>query len=148
MTLPFQAMQIPTAALLNRAIVDVDAMPITPITLSTTSGSNVDVTGFVFNFTKQQAATRLVVVPIWTNWSTAVSTGVTFAVRVDSNDFDAGYFFHNIASDHKALIGVTVINGLSAGAKTLQVRARRTSGAGTLQCDVNDRGYMLVFEVP
>lgn len=159
MATQFTAGQILTAAGLNAAVVDVGSVVNVTPTLSTTSSTYVSVTSALLNYTKNQASTRLLCVPIWTAWingSFAASPNnfaqVEFAVQIDGTDNVAGFFNFNNTGVHQQMVGAVVVSGLSAGSKTLQLRARRSAigsgSTGTVTCDTNDRASLLVFEIP
>lgn len=155
MTFPFAAMQTPTAALFNRAIVDVDAeVNLAPAALqSITSTSFTSVTGMSSSYTKKDAATRLLVLPIFTcyvTWSGATFAKTEFAIQVDGTDTVAGYYNFNAQNDHRQVVGGCLIPGLTAGAKTIQLRGRVTDAtlSRALVFDNNDRVTLLTFEIP
>lgn len=156
--MPFMAGDSPTAESLDESIVDVNAtVNVTPSISQYTGSTYTNLTNASMSYDKGSSNTRLVVLVMFTGWAQGtLGTGtfmqVEYAVQVDGNDYVAGYYNFNTASDHRQLAGGAVIPGIAAGTKTLQVRVRRVAvgsgGTAGLTCDSNDRATIVVFETP
>lgn len=147
----FAPLMIPRASALNLTIVDVEAeVNLTPsATFTTTSASHASIAGWQMHYFKRDAATRLLVLPIFTMFATGAACSTECAIQVNGagTDHVAGYFNFNLLSDHKQVVGAVIIPGLDGGAKTLQLRSRRFGGTGTVTADGNDRCSLYVFEI-
>lgn len=117
---------------------------------TTTSATYVDLPApSSLSFTKKyNASTKLIVTVCAGARSNAALTTVRFGVRINGVDTDVAHMEIPDANKHVALSGVTTVTGLLAGTYTVQVRYRRTAGAGTLQVDSNDWLSLAVEEVP
>jgi hypothetical protein len=117
--------------------------------LTLTSATYVNITNASKSFTKLGGATDsdLVVQASLSAWSSATATIIKIGVNVNSADTDAITFPFNTASVHTTSPdGIARITGLAAGAYTVQLRALRVSGAGTVTIDTQDTVSMTIRE--
>lgn len=134
------------AALSNiSAVVNV---PITspPYTNATTAYTSIN--GWTLGLTKQSNTSKLLVILFATGFITTNAQSAFWAVQVDGTDYTSMFYLFNTVSDHRQVAGGVVIPNLTAGPKTLQVRARLNATPGTLNGDLNDRMSMIVLEIP
>lgn len=96
------------------------------------------------SFTKLSAATSLILTLSISCFHSA-QAGSNFGVSINGVDYDMQIAFHNTASTHRGWTYTKEITGLSAGAKTLLVRWKTSSG--TLSMDTNDPVSLHVKEV-
>lgn len=103
-----------------------------------------------FSFTKQYSSsdTSLKVDLHVTSYATSVTSSVSFGVNINSTDTDVAQLTYNTANNHTQTSGTKVITGLAAGTYTVQIRWKRTGGAGTVTVDGADWVSMTVQEVP
>lgn len=143
----FSAGQRVSAAELNR-----DAQALSALTSAGTTTSatyaNMPATSSQA-VTKASAGTRLRIEFSCSSFATvAVNTITSFAVLVNSVDYDISRFYFNNTSEHHACpTGVVYVSGLAAGAWTVQARWKRTSATGTCGLDANDWITLDVMEV-
>lgn len=117
--------------------------------LSTTSGTYVDVTSASKSFAKIAAAadSDLIVQVSLACYATVAPTVVKIGVNVNGVDTDVSLMPINTANAHTALpTGAARITGLAAGTYTVKVRALRVSGTGTVTIDTNDTVTMVIQE--
>jgi len=117
--------------------------------LSTTSGTYVDITGASKSFTKLSASADfdLIVLVNLSCFATVAPTVVKIAVNVNGVDNDATLMPINSANVHTALpTGAVRITGLAANTYTVKARALRVSGTGTVTIDTNDTVTLVIQE--
>jgi len=110
-------------------------------TLSTTSGTYVDIVNATKSFTKAGAAadSDLIVWASVSGFSTVGTTEFAVGVNVNGVDRDLTKIIFNAANAHGTLpTGAVRITGLAAGTYTVKLRAKRNSGTGTLTIDAGD----------
>lgn len=118
-------------------------------TLSTTSATYVDVTNASKSFTKIGGATisDLIIQLNLSMFSTVNATVAKLGLRVNAADSDVSIMPINTANAHEVMpTGTVRIASLDAGVYTVQVRALRVSGTGTLTIDANDTVSMVLQE--
>ena len=118
-------------------------------TYASTGTSYANVGSWTLGLTKQSNTSKLVCVLFVSGFLTTASGQLAhWAINVDGSDYTAAEFYFNVLSDHRQVTGGVIIPNLTAGVKTLQVRARLTVNTSTLNHDVNDRMSMITFEIP
>jgi len=118
-------------------------------THSTTSGSYADLASpSSATIVKSLASTTLKVSLYVQFASSATDTGVEFAVRISGTDYLVAPYHQALPNDTARLTaaGTIFVTGISAGSHTVQVRWRRSSGAGTISRIINDDWISLVVE--
>jgi hypothetical protein len=111
--------------------------------------TNTSLTNWVMPYTKLLGTSRLQIQATFTCYaSTGTGFGTLFAALVDGVDYDIGFYYWNVLSDHRQVVCVGVVPGLSAGVKTIQLRARNDLAARAISTDLNDRCSIIVEEVP
>lgn len=90
-----------------------------------------------FSFTKASTLTRLRIDASFECFSTATNTNVVLGVLVNGVDHDIVRHTFSPANQVESFSGVLFIAaaGLAAGAYTIQMRWKRTGGAGTVSVD-------------
>jgi hypothetical protein len=98
----------------------------------TTSAAYVDVTGVTFNLTKEYASTRVCLSGAGAGLSNSANTVAQFGVNLGGVDYDLFNITWNPVNTHLPGAGTNyVAAGLAAGIYTVQLRWKRTAGAGT-----------------
>ncbi len=119
-------------------------------TLSTTSGTYVDITGGSKAFTKYGNATDsdLIVQVCVSGYVSVAATVVKIGLRVNGVDYDVSIMPINAANSHAPWpTGSVRITNLPNNVYTLQLRALKVSGTGTITIDNNDTVSMTIQEV-
>jgi hypothetical protein len=80
-------------------------------------------------------------------FSSAINTGVAFALLIDGNDRQIMSLLINVAAAHVYFGSTILLTGLAANTYSAVGRWRRVSGAGTLQSDGNDWTSITLDEV-
>ena len=114
--------------------------PASPNATNTTSSTYVDLglSPSSASFTKAANGTKIVIRGSIGAYSTATLTGIKVGVKVNGTDYDCGYYFFNVASQHMPVSCMVAVTGLNAGAYTAQLRWKVTTGSGTATSDYND----------
>ena len=112
---------------------------------STTSYTNV--VQWTMGLTKLSNTSKLVVIAFISAFTSTVASQPLWALQVDGTDYPVAGFFFNVINQHMQISGGVVIPNLTAGPKTLQVRAKMVAGAN-VQSDTNDRVSMISLEIP
>jgi hypothetical protein len=111
--------------------------------------TNTSFTNWVMPYTKLLDTSRLQIQATFTCYSSlGTGYGTLFAALIDGVDYDIGFYYWNVVNDHRQVVCVGVVPGLSAGVKTIQLRARNDLAARTISTDTNDRCSIIVEEVP
>lgn len=114
-----------------------------------TTTTPVSFTNWVMPYTKSSDTSRIQVQATFTLFSSiGTNYGSLFSILVDGVDYDIGFYYWNVATDHRQVVCVGVIPGLTAGAKTIQLRGRNDQAAKAITTDINDRCSIIVEEVP
>lgn len=116
-----------------------------------TSATYVDITSASKSFTKigGSAASDLIVRVNLSCYVSVAATVVKIGVRINGTDTDVMLMSINTASAHTTMPpGAVRITGLAAGAYTIQLRALRVSGTGTVSIDSSDTVAMDIRERP
>lgn len=114
-----------------------------------TSATYVDVTNASKSFTKIGSSTDsdLLVNVSVSCYVSVLGTNVKFGVRINGVDTDVTVMSINTATTHTTMpSGYVRITGLSAGTYTIQLRALRASGVGTVSIDASDTVSMNIKE--
>lgn len=120
-------------------------------TLSTTSATYVSITNGSKSFTKlgSAAETDLMIDVSLSAYATVAATTVKVGVLVNGTDNDATLMSINTANSHTTFpTGYVRLSGLAAGVYTVQLRALRVSGTGTVTMDASDTASMKFAEIP
>jgi hypothetical protein len=104
----------------------------------------------ISNYVKTSDTSRLLILLVFTCFSTgAAAFKSIFGVNIDSTDYDIGFYYWNTLSDHRQVVCVGSIPGLTAGSKTIQARVKNgTAGTPNTNTDLNDQFSIIVLEVP
>lgn len=79
--------------------------------------------------------------------STLATTELELAIQIDSgSDIVIGSFFFNVASSHTSF-SWSLIQTLTEGDHTINLRWRRVSGTGVVTVDGNDRIQLKALQV-
>lgn len=118
------------------------------LSLSTTSGSFVDVPGASTSFTKLLGTSASnVVVEISPSLSASVAgTAIDIGINMNGTDTVATNFYLNTTNHTDVPTGVATFTGVAAGSYTVKARIRRTTGTGTLTQDGNDSVLIKIRE--
>ncbi len=114
---------------------------------TTTSTTYVNVPGgaSALSFTKKAANTKLTFQLNMSFYVTVASKASFLAINLDGTDYECMVFWWNVTSQHLNLSCNRVITGISAGAKTAQVRWKVDAG-GSMTGDSGDRLSLTVLE--
>jgi hypothetical protein len=102
------------------------------------------------NYVKTSDTSRLLIMLVFTCFSTgATNFKSLFGVNIDGVDYDIGFYYWNVNNDHRQVVCIGSIPGLTAGSKTIQMRAKNsTSPTPNTVTDLNDQCSIVVLEVP
>lgn len=101
-------------------------------------------------YVKSSDTSRLLILLVFTCYSTGgLNFKSIFGVNIDGVDYDIGFYYWNANSDHRQVVCIGSIPGLTAGSKTIQVRVKNNlAGVWNTNTDTNDQCSIIVLEVP
>jgi hypothetical protein len=118
-----------------------------PYSNGTTAFTSIN--GWTLGLTKISNTSKLVgLIFVQCVMSTTASQVVNFGILVDGTDYLTSQQWFNAVNVHTQVIGGFIVPNLTAGPKTIQVRAKESVASGSITVDVNDRMSMIVFEIP
>lgn len=116
----------------------IGAAPANDTTTSNTY-SSLTSTNTSVSFTKKLASTAIRIDLHVTAGSSASATTMVIGVQINSVDYDVIQFKSDVANARFSLSGTAIVAaGLAAGTYTVQIRWKRTNGAGTVQRFISD----------
>lgn len=104
--------------------------------------------GTSFNFTKQNASSRLLVFMNWACRTGVAVKQVKAAVNINGTDYQITHQEIPVTAQHWQMSNIRLISGVAAGTYTIQGRWSSEDNTTTFTIDTNDVFSLICWEIP